>query len=68
MTTRNYKWARVVRTEEKEGVVDRRNANESTLKNDVFLKACEAVGTKPTKRQASKWNNKKGAAYLKGRW
>ena len=40
--------------------------NSKTLKSSEFLTACAKVGVEgipPTKRQASKWNNKKGAAY-----
>jgi len=31
--------------------------------NPKFIAACENVGIKPTRRQASKWLNKKGSAY-----
>lgn len=31
--------------------------------NEVFQKACEAAGVKPTARQASKWRMGKGAAW-----
>jgi hypothetical protein len=31
--------------------------------NQHFIAACEAVKLPPTKRQASKWLNKKGLAY-----
>lgn len=41
----------------------RAQRNKSTLTSPIFLKACETVGIEPTKRQASKWNNKKGKAY-----
>ena len=42
----------------------------SELKNpsSKFIEACKVVGLTPTKRQASKWLNKKGAAYKNGRW
>lgn len=33
--------------------------------NPIFKKACELAGITPTKRQASKWNNKRGAAWQK---
>ena len=36
--------------------------------NQEFIFACEKVDIKPTRRQASKWRNKKGLAYLKGRF
>lgn len=38
-------------------------ANRSTLESGVFKKGCMNAGVPETKRQASKWNNKKGAAY-----
>jgi len=42
--------------------------NEKFAKEDsTFQQACEKVGIKPTARQASKWRNKKGSAYLNGR-
>lgn len=33
-------------------------------KNVEFRDACESVGIPPTTRQASKWRNKRGLAYL----
>jgi len=39
------------------------NANQGTMADDKFKKACEAAGVPVTKRQASKWNNGKGKAY-----
>jgi len=42
--------------------------NATFAKNDGnFINACDKVGVKPTARQASKWRNKTGAAYLHGR-
>jgi len=38
-------------------------ANKNRITSSEFVAACEAVGIDNTKRQASKWNNKKGAAY-----
>lgn len=35
--------------------------------NTIFIEACERVGIQPTKRQASKWLNKKGKAFKEGR-
>lgn len=32
-------------------------------KDESFKVACERVGVKPTRRQASKWRMKKGKAY-----
>lgn len=36
-------------------------------KDMYFQKACQAAGVEITKRQASKFRNKKGSAYLLGR-
>lgn len=44
-------------------VKEKTQANKSTLKNKEFLWACKEAGIEPTKRQASKWNNKRGKAY-----
>jgi len=41
----------------------RMKRNEGVLKSKGFIAACHAAGVEPTKRQASKWSNKKGAAY-----
>lgn len=43
-------------------------SNEKFSKEDSALQAaCDKVGIKSTARQASKWRNKKGKAYLEGR-
>lgn len=42
---------------------ERNEANVSRLNSQHFVDACLAAGIKATKRQASKWNNMKGAAY-----
>jgi hypothetical protein len=58
----NHQWVRVRGTVD--GMkVERTKKNDHTLKNEIFLQSCERVGIKPTRRQASKWNNKKGAAF-----
>ena len=36
-------------------------------KNEEFKKACEKAEIKPTTRQASKWQMKKGKAWKEGR-
>lgn len=36
-------------------------------KDAQFLQACERVRIPPTRRQASKWLNKRGLAYKEGR-
>ena len=69
----NYKWERVYGPDLDKNNKPNRERNAATLKDKIFLDAvdnanrikgmkCEAV-----KRQASKWNNKKGAAYNFGR-
>jgi len=60
-------WDRVQKTPVPKEELARRNRNTAILTNALFLQACESVGTEPTKRQASKWNNKKGLAYKFGR-
>ena len=35
--------------------------------DSTFQSACDKAGVQPTARQASKWRNKKGAAYVNGR-
>jgi hypothetical protein len=51
-----------------------RTADESKVKkffesgNTKFIQACGAVKLTPTRRQASKWLNKKGIAYKEGRF
>jgi len=42
---------------------DRTEANKKTKENKHFIDACSDAGVDPTKRQASKWNHKKGKAY-----
>lgn len=37
--------------------------NEGTMSDPVFKKACGMAKVKLSRRQASKWNNRKGAAY-----
>ncbi len=39
----------------------------ATLKNPVFQQACKKVGIPITRRQARKWNMKKGKAWKEGR-
>ena len=47
---------------------DEEKINKFFKVNDpVFIAACEKVGTKVTKRQASKWLRKKGKAFQEGR-
>jgi hypothetical protein len=37
--------------------------NSSVLSDPLFRKACEMARIEPTRRQASKWNAKRGAAW-----
>lgn len=38
--------------------------NKTFAKYDMkFIQACEKIGIKPTKRQASKWRMRKGSAW-----
>jgi len=65
----NVKWQRVVGTGQDENEKKKMLANQETIKSKVFIDACELCKTrlgieiKPTERQASKWNMKKGLAY-----
>lgn len=44
-------------------------SNEKFAKENMeFQSACDKAGVKATKRQASKWRNKKGLAHTKGRF
>ena len=58
----NIQWDRVQRTKPTAEEIRRRDANRSTLVNDVFVQACHSAKVQPTTRQARKWNNGKGAA------
>ena len=62
-TIGDQKWVRVIGTPTPADEKYRQEANKSVFKQPDFVKACENAGLKPTKRQASKWNNKHGAAY-----
>lgn len=59
----DVKWNRVVGTGITTAEKEKQERNKSVLKSPDFEKACAAVDIKVTKRQASKWNNKKGKAY-----
>lgn len=37
--------------------------NHGTIKNSTFLFLCRLAGVQPTSRQASKYNNRHGAAF-----
>jgi len=62
-TVGGNQWVRVIGTPISVEEMARQDANVSTFNQPVFTTACDNAGIKITKRQASKWNNKKGAAY-----
>jgi hypothetical protein len=57
------KWARVMGTNPSPVEVAQREANVNTHKSQSFKDCCSNAGIPVTKRQASKYNNHKGAAY-----
>lgn len=59
----NTQWIRVHGPNLKPENELRQKKNASRLADKNFLAACEAAEVEPTKRQASKWNNRKGKAY-----
>jgi len=58
---RNYKWERVIGTNEKPKYAVKNELFAQT--NEVFIEACKQADVKPTTRMAAKWRNKKGSAY-----
>lgn len=63
----NTEWERVSGPDLDPTHAVRAAANQKAFHSEPFRRACETVGLLPTKRQASRWKNKKGLAYLKGR-
>ncbi|MFW6242763.1 MAG: hypothetical protein ACOC2W_01255 [bacterium] len=61
------KWKRVLGPDLDQQKFEREKKNKNIMSNETFLKACEMLGIEPTKRQASKYNNKKGSAYKYGK-
>lgn len=59
----NYQWERVVGTPPTTDNQKRFENNQKVLKNKLFLDTCSNLNIEPTKRQASKYNNKKGIVY-----
>lgn len=59
----NIQWERVRKTPMNPEQAARTEANKSTLNSGKFTKACEKAGITPSARQASKFNNGKGAAF-----
>ena len=41
----------------------RAEANKNTMESASFKTACEVAGVEPTRRQASRWNMKRGSAW-----
>ena len=60
---KNPQWTRVHGADIEPGHDARCKLNVARMADQAFTKACEVVGVKVTRRQASKWNNKGGAAY-----
>ncbi len=56
-------WTRVTGPNIQPQHKERGLANKSRLADALFTNSCKVAGVEATKRQASKWNNKKGAAY-----
>ena len=69
----NQQWERVHGPDLDPRNKPRREKNAIVLKDKIFLEAVDkanrikGMSCAPVKRQASKWNNKKGAAYKFGR-
>jgi len=69
----NYQWERVHGPDLDPKNKIRREKNAIILKDKIFLEAVDkanrikGIKCAAVKRQASKWNNKKGAAYKFGR-
>jgi len=68
-----HQWERVHGPDLDKNNKPRKERNAATLKDEVFLNAIEnankikGIKCEAVKRQTSKWNNKKGAAYRFGR-
>ena len=64
-TKKNYgnQWERVKGDDLHAFNKDKAKKNKSTMNNKIFKESCEYINLEITKRQASKWNNKKGLAY-----
>ena len=58
-----HNWPRVFGPDLDRGKKERARRNLETMKNKAFIEACKLVDIEPTRRQAGKWNNKKGKAY-----
>jgi len=59
----SQQWMRVTGPNLHPWNAEKQKQNVSRLADLGFITACEVAGVKATNRQASKWNNRKGAAY-----
>lgn len=59
----NHQWKRVTGDNLCPMNAVREQQNKSTLESPEFLRACKEAEVTPTKRQASKFRKKRGAAY-----
>lgn len=59
-------WIRIPKGSKPLDVVagERHKKRDQRMIDPLFLAACEFSNTKPTPRQARKWNNGKGIAFL----
>lgn len=63
----NHQWKRVYGPNLDQENANKAKVNKDTQNNEIFKKACEAVGIEPTRRQASKFRRKRGLAFNYGK-
>lgn len=56
-------WSRVTGPNLHPWNIERAEVNKTRKSDPAFVQACANAGVEITKRQASKWNNRKGVAY-----
>jgi len=59
----NIKWERVHGPDLDPNNGIRAAVNQKILKSEIFIDACKRANIIATKRQASKWNKKRGLAF-----
>jgi len=59
----NVQWERVFGPDLDPLNAINREINAGIMKSKDFIQSCKMLNIDPTKRQASKWGNKKGSAY-----
>lgn len=59
-----HEWIRVHGPDLRPEYAEEAKKNKQILQNDQFKQACEQAGITPTKRQASKFKQKRGLAYM----